>query len=272
MKVLRWRTGSLIVAVLALGALVAAGAYGAKLTTKSETATLPADSDTHTVTAQCPKGAKATGGGIQLSDDVSDYVAGSYPAGRRAWTAAALRTASELTDAEFTAFARCLKGAKLVTKSVTTGLTDDSAAHSVTAKCPKGTKVSGGGVALSNDDPFNVAEPSGSYPSGKREWTAVGEAYEPGVELTAFARCLKRAKLIRRSESFDMPDDSDTHTVTATCPKGTKATGGGIELSEPYDDYDQGSYPSGKRAWTAAGYDAGVVTAHVVCLKKPKKK
>jgi hypothetical protein len=234
--------------------------------------TLPPDEDTHTATAQCNQGAKAVGGGHQLSEDVDDYVAGSYPTGKRGWTAGGLRTIGQTGDSEVTAFARCLKRAKVSTKTATTTLPDDSAAHSLTVNCPKGSKVGGGGVALSPDDPFNLAEPAGSYPSGKREWTAVGEAYDTGVELTAFAKCLKGAKITRRSESFDMPDDSDTHTVTAKCPKQTKATGGGIELSEPYDDYDQGSYPTGKREWTAAGYDAGVVTAHVVCLKKPKKK
>jgi hypothetical protein len=68
-----------------------------------------------------------------------------------------------------------------------------------------------------------------------------------------------------------LPADSDTHTVTAKCPKGTKMTGGGAELSEPYDDFLQGSYPTGKRGWTAAGYDEGIVTAHVLCLKKKKR-
>jgi hypothetical protein len=29
----------------------------------------------------------------------------------------------------------------------------------------------------------------------------------------------------------------------------------------------QGSYPKGKRGWTAAGYDDGTVTAHALCLK-----
>jgi hypothetical protein len=269
-EVSRWHTASVATAVVALLGLAASLAFGAKLTTKSATATLPADNATHTVTAKCAKGAKATGGGVQLSDDLDDYVEGSYPAGKRQWTAAGARPDFLTGDSQLTALARCLKGAKLKTESASITLPDDNDSHSVTAKCPRGTKVSGGGVQLSNDD-FNIAEPNGSYPSSKREWTAVGEAYDPGIELIATARCLKKAKLIRRSESFDMPDDNATHTVTAKCPKGTKTTGGGIELSEPYNDYVQGSYPTGKREWTAAGYDAGVVTAHVVCLKKPKK-
>jgi hypothetical protein len=256
---------------IALLALMVGVASGAKLSTKSATVTLPSDQDTHRATAKCKQGAKAVGGGHQLSEDVDDYVAGSYPTGKRGWTAGALRTLGFIDDSELTTFVRCLKGAKVTTESATVSLPDDDVA-SVTVKCPKGSKVSGGGVAVSPDDPYNVAEPAGSYPSGKREWTAVGEAYDPGAELIGFAKCLKGAKIARRSESFDMPDDSDTHLVTAKCPKKTKATGGGIELSEPYDNYDQGSYPSGKRAWTAAGYDDGVVTAHVLCLKKPKRK
>jgi hypothetical protein len=258
----------LTAAVAAIVVLVAGLAYGAKLTTKSETAILPADADTHTVTATCAKGSKATGGGVQLSDDASDYAQGSYPAGKRGWTAAGYRNAGP-TDAEFTAFARCLKGAKLTTETATADILNDAQAHSVTAKCPKGTKVAGGGVQLSNDVDNEIG---GSYPSGKREWTAVGEPSSETGEVIASARCLKGARLVRRSASLDMPGDGATHTVTAKCPKGSKATGGGIELSEPYDDYVQGTYPTGKREWTAAGYDEGVVTAHVVCLKKPKKK
>jgi hypothetical protein len=264
---------ALAAGAIGLLAVVAGVASGAKLQTKTATATLPDDQVTHTATAECKKGSKAVGGGHRLSDDVNDYVASSHPTGKKKWTAGGLRTSDQTGASEVTAFARCLKGAKVSIESASIDLPDDDAAHSVAAKCPKGSKVSGGGVAVSPDDPFNDAEPTGSYPSGKREWTAVGEAYVADAELTSFALCLKDAKIKRRSESFAMPDDGDTHLVTAKCPKRTKATGGGIELSAAYDDYDQGSYPSGKRGWTAAGYDGpGSVTAHVLCLKKPKRK
>jgi hypothetical protein len=252
--------------LLALVAMMAGAASGAKLTTKSETATLPADSDTHTVTAKCPKGAKVTGGGIQLSDDLNDFVQGTYPEGKRKWTAAAWRDATIfITDTEFTAFARCAKGVKVSTESATTSLENDLAAHAVTAKCPKGTKVTGGGARLADDVNDYV---SGSFPASKREWTAEGHGAD---NLTVLARCLKGKRVTRASNSLDMPDDGATHTVTAKCPKGTKMTGGGVELSEPYDDFLQGSYPTGKRGWTAAGYDEGIVTAHVLCLKKKKR-
>jgi hypothetical protein len=263
--------------VIVLLALTVGVASGAKLTTKTATTTLPPDDVTHAATAKCPKGAKATGGGGQLTDPDNDYFQGSYPAGKRKWTATAARPDTFVGDEALTAFARCLKGAKLSMKSASTTLPDDSDAHSITAKCPKGTKVSGGGVKVSNDD-YNVAEPDGSFPSGNREWTAVGEAYEPGVELTATARCLADAKLVRKSETATLPGDATTHLATARCPRRTKATGGGVELSDPYDDFmAEGSYPTGKREWTAGAYRNPSVTdteftAHVVCLKKPKKK
>jgi hypothetical protein len=252
---------------VALVAVMVGVASGAKLSTKSATATLPGDATTHSVTVKCPKGSKATGGGGQLSDDLNDFWQGSYPAGKRGWTADGYRNV--LGNAEFTVFARCLKKAKLSTQSATTAVPDDGQAHSATAKCPKGTKVSGGGVQLSAPD---ITEPGGSYPSGKREWTGVGRPAGGPGELIVTARCLKGAKLVRKSRSFDMPDDGNTHEVTAKCPKRSKATGGGTQLSDPVIDYVQGSYPTGKRVWTAAGYDGGTVTAHILCLKKPKKK
>jgi hypothetical protein len=91
------------------------------------------------------------------------------------------------------------------------------------------------------------------------------------ISILALAGVASGAKLSTKSETATLPADSDTHTVTAKCPKGTKMTGGGAELSEPYDDFLQGSYPTGKRGWTAAGYDEGIVTAHVLCLKKKKR-
>jgi hypothetical protein len=249
---------------VALFGLAATLASGAKVSTKSETATLPSDANAHTLTATCPKGMKATGGGVQIGDDVNDFAQGSYPSGKRGWTAAGYRP-NLVEDSTFTAFARCLKGAKLSTESARASIPEDLEAHAATATCPKGTKVSGGGVQLTETD---LTEVGGSYPTGKRKWTAVGEAAGLPGDVIATARCLKKAKVVRKSESLNMPDDAAADTVSVKCPKGTKMTGGGAELAEPYEDYLQGSYPTGKREWTAVGLDEGLLTAHVVCLKK----
>jgi hypothetical protein len=260
------RGGLLAIALIGLAGLAASVAFGAQATTSSETATLPSDSTTHTVTATCPRGTKATGGGIQLSDDYNDFAQGYYPAAGRGWTAAAWR--SSAGDAEVTAVARCLAGARMTTKAVRGDILDDGASHEVTATCPTGTKLAGGGAKLSLPDNNELG---GSYPSGPREWTAIGRAAGGGPgEIVASARCLKNAKVAARSEDLVIPDGNFSYPVTATCPKRTKATGGGAELSNNFGDYVQGSFPKGRRSWTAVGYSAsqGTVTAHVLCLKK----
>src|SRR5262245_20344456 len=114
MRGLSRRAALLAIALIGLAG-VAAGFSGARTTTETETAALSSGAGTQTATAMCPRGAKATGGGIQLSDDYSDYAQGYYPAAGRGWTGAAYRGTTG--DAEFTAFARCLAGAKMTTKT-----------------------------------------------------------------------------------------------------------------------------------------------------------
>ena len=208
-RVVRSRTGRFTASFVAVIAVVGGVAYGAQVATKSESATLPADGTTHTVTAKCPNGANATAGGIRLSDDVDDYVQGTYPTGQGKWTAAGFRYPLQ-PDAEFTAFARCMTGAKTSTEDKTKPLADSETI--VKAKCPKGTVVSGGGAQLA-DDAGDYA--SGSFPSGQREWTAVGHG---SSDLTAQARCLKGEDVTQKSKHTDLLGDAQTHEVTAKCP------------------------------------------------------
>jgi hypothetical protein len=242
--------------------LVAAVAIAATVTTKSNTAALPGDATTHLVTVRCPDGTNSVGGGIRLSDAIDDYAQGSYP-GRRAWTAAGYNSAPP--DTEVTAFARCLRGARVSGVSKTAPVPADGSSHKAVAICPRGTRVAGGGIKIDDDD---ILETAGSYPSSPRAWTAVARPTGTPGEVTAFARCLSGKKLIQRSRAINMPSDAQTHEVTARCPEGTKLTGGGLELAEPNGNYLQGSYPEGRRSWTAAGYDGGVLTAHAICMKR----
>ena len=79
----RFRAATVVACAIA-GALLALGvAQAAKLTGKSETESLPNDSDTHRLDVSCPKGSRATGGGIRLDDDLNDFVQGTYPYLRR---------------------------------------------------------------------------------------------------------------------------------------------------------------------------------------------
>ena len=164
-------------------------------------------------------------------------------------------------------------GAKLATRSATVPLPVEFAAHTATAKCPKGTQVTGGGIRLA--DPFSDA-PEGSHPVGKRRWQAVGlrAPFASGPsELTSLARCIRGAKLRTRKKARPLPDQS-IRAVAAKCPRGWRVAGGGIRLGRP-DEQDQvlGSFPVSKRKWRAIGLkQAGEpndssVTAFARCVR-----
>jgi hypothetical protein len=264
----RSRTGWLVSAIV--GVLVLAGvAYGASVTTKSKTKTLPPDGAAHDATAKCSSG-KVTGGGVKLSDPVNDLAQASHPAGKHGWRAGAYRSNLQSTNAKYTVFARCLDKGRLSTKTKLRGLPSDGNAYLATVKCPLGTKPAGGGAKLTDEtnDFFQ-----GTYPSGERSWTAVAASGFGGTKFAAQARCLKGHDLVRKSKSRTLLNDDLAHAVTAKCPRGTKVTGGGVKLKDATNDFVVGTYPVGKRRWTAVGerYSGnsgnGKVTAFAVCLQ-----
>ena len=253
--------------VVALLGLVTV-AFGAKLTTKVKTVPLPPDDEPHSVTAKCPKASKASGGGFQVRDPSTDLAGATYPTARRKWTSVASRSSLFKSGSELTVAVRCLKDARVKTRSKTAPLPGDENPHSVTAVCPKGTKVAGGGIRLA-DPGDNIL---GTFPAGKRKWTAVANRGSVvSSELTAIARCLEDVKVTARSETGPLLDDETPHTVTARCPKGTRVLGGGAETG-PTAGSVRGSYPVGVRRWRTIGRVIAVgdieLTAHVLCLKK----
>lgn len=257
----RFRAAAVVACAIA-GALLALGvAQAAKLTGKSETASLPNDSDTHRLDVACPKGSRATGGGIRLDDDVNDFVQGTYP-NLGGWRVAAFRRNISPGPSRFTAYVRCLRSKKVTNVSEKVDLIDTATLDTAFAKCPKGTWIGGGGGELGDDVNDYL---SGSYPYSNRQWLALGHG---NATMAAHAVCIGGAKPKIRTKAFEMPGDDATHKVTVKCPKGTLATGGGGRLDDPLGNYFQGSYPTGKRKWTAAGFDTGVLTAYVVCRKR----
>jgi hypothetical protein len=155
----------------------------------SHSKSLPADSSTHTTSVACPSGTKITGGGIQLGDDVNDYVEGTYPSGSTGWVVAAYRDSSSATASTFKAWAECLPAAQVTIKSKKFSLPQDSAGHIGKVSCPTGTHVTGGGVKLTTP---NEDTPEGSYPAGKTGWNGVAARYGTGTgSFTSFAVCLK---------------------------------------------------------------------------------
>jgi hypothetical protein len=164
-------------------------------------------------------------------------------------------------------------GGELKHKSKTEAVPDDAQAHFATAKCPKGHKLTGGGAQLSDADA--AAFQDAAYPLSKREWTASGLNFitfsGEDPEVTADAICLRDAKTKLRSASEE--GGGGRTVAAATCPQGSKVSGGGIEL-DPETTIGLGSYPDGGRKWAAVGSapPGADVSAHAVCLEDRKLK
>jgi hypothetical protein len=140
-------------------------------------------------------------------------------------------------------------------------------AGSVTAKCKRGQSALAGGFATRAFEPTDEAGPVTRFtsrPVGKRAVKArafnFGET-DPGT-LDSFAYCGKRARppKIRSNRVQIAPTESDS--VIARCPRGSKAIAGGFGTN-PFSK-DQGpeiltltSKRAGKRAWKVAGFNIG---------------
>src|SRR6476646_531188 len=80
-------------------------------------------------------------------------------------------------------------------------LPNDQGIHSATTKCTGGTSVVGGGIRFT--DPVNDYH-EGSYPKGSNSWKTVaygGLGAPSDATNTAYARCLKGANVIVKSNS-----------------------------------------------------------------------
>jgi hypothetical protein len=155
-------------------------------------------------------------------------------------------------------------GAKLKTRSAT--ITVDEV-EPTTATCPRPTKAISGGFEGDHDvDDPNSAEiaPLGSGRSGKRGWEARGFSRGPVEgELTVYAYC-RAEKVKERSTSVTLepppPGQAEAVSLTAKCPRGTKAVSGGFDNPDAFSMGSSGalvfthqSLKRGKRRWLVSG-------------------
>ncbi len=183
---------------------------------------------------------------------------------------------SEAGD-DATAFAMCAAeppGALTIVESASsTGDEAATAATGVTATCPAGTRLVGGGVLGTPASAPNL-RPVGSFPgdalgraalAGARDpdsWTAIAAApnVTAGAVTRAFALCSEDADLHTTVARLDAPGpqtSSASVAVTATCPVGTRLLSGGVRLdasgsAPPQGIHLRGSYPSSQEGAPAA--------------------
>jgi hypothetical protein len=125
--------------------------------------------------------------------------------------------------------------------------------------CPAGTKVLGGGVSLPvtfDDDAWiETSTPGAGTLAVDDGWTAVGGVGERNAKMSVTAICGKDKLKYVGEEGTAGP--STYGEATATCPAGTRITGGGVAtdglalvaltISSPVDSADPNTKPD--NAW-----------------------
>ncbi|MGH3702560.1 MAG: hypothetical protein ACRDQY_24560 [Pseudonocardiaceae bacterium] len=263
-------------------------AVSAPMTNTSGTAT--------TAVAGCPAGTKLVGGGLQVGKATPATttpvnglkVNGTYPSDAGAtpittfavnptfWAAAGgFGSQSEASD-QVTSFAVCATvgplgspigvAVRLVAVASINGPTTPLTTAAVTATCPTGTELVGGG-ASGTPASSKSFKPIGSFPSNSngtmvpdgthhpQSWTAVGSAggmANPANVTTAFAVCSAPPLLPTTVVRVNAPGPqvgSTFVTVPATCSAGSQVLSGGVNVdnsSGPLQEgvHLRGSYPS----------------------------
>lgn len=251
--------------------------------------------------ADCPAGTKLIGGGIRLGkasptdtttptnglkvngtypSDATGTPVGNFAVNPRFWTAAGGFGGQSEAGDQVTSFAMCAivgpvgSAARVVAVASINGPTTPATTASVTATCPLGTELVGGG-ALGTPANSPSFKPVGSFPSdasGKmlpngtknpRSWTAVGSAggaTNPANVTTAFAVCSTPPSLQTEVSRVDAPGPqvgSTFVTVPATCAAGTRLLSGGVNVDNSTGPLQQGVHLRGSYPSDAAGNPVG---------------
>jgi hypothetical protein len=165
--------------------------------------------------AFCPSGQKAVGGGFSNanvdSQTTASHSAGAY---NGSWKSV------DSGGGSITSYVICVGSAFTTNYQTASWNGAVSGEAEGIINCPSGYEASGGGFDLTsgtvgNSNPFNVV--SSSTPIG---WKAGGnvKALSSG---TAYGTCVK-------TTSYAIVTNSGTNSVTATCPSGDVAIGGGF--------------------------------------------
>jgi hypothetical protein len=255
-------------------------ATGAKLKTRSAATTLsPGEVDS--VSAKCKRGTRAVAGGFDTGVDlpptglIMPYIARAE--GPRRWSSAGANFADEFPG-ELTSFAYC-RDQKIKRGSAETTLSGGET-DTLTARCPRGTKVASGGF----DSPDFFVEPGAataifpfeSKKTGRREWTVSARNLgDVSGDLVAQVNCHERKGLKTADEELFI-DPGGVHDVVAECPAGQRVASGGFDFSlEPLmAAFVSTSHKIGKRSWEVKAYDfaaPATLTAYAYCEKKGAK-
>lgn len=195
----------------------------------------------HTAHATCPAGAEITGGGVASSPKVVIMESGVGAIASTMWEVTAVNPTGRKRSVTITA--DCAKVANLPVGTTfnlsTVQFVTGAAANSSKEICNAGALLGGGFQADTADSAFHIAYTSVSdgpdFDSDRNDAIVVGYDNETGVSvnLTIEAICMtSTAGMTYVDHSVNAAANSFT-TVSASCPSGTRVTGGGAELPNP---------------------------------------
>lgn len=253
-----------------------------KLATKTFRMNSPHQRDRMDV--RCPGGRYPLGGGMITSPPLGADGEGVFPhsyerlGAQRGWHITAwLRDPTVPIDASrsVTLQAMCARGLVPYSAPHKTAFTLPGQTKTVTATCPKGQVLMGGGYQR-----FDFLNDGGNYPTesraiGTKRWRVSGTAYGAyGGELTAIAYCVPgKGRLLREVSSPVAPvaNGAVASATSARCPKGTRLTANGFSLNGGQLAFFAGASLNGNNTATAHAFGAfgpaPGLTAYGYCLK-----
>ncbi len=250
--------GGVLLAVLALVPFALAG--GDRTVESHKFTATPGSTTTDLV--KCKEGSQLSGGGHSITpvagNENSSRVKSLFPVGSRKWyvTLDSFHAADRAAES----FVICRKGNKLESVSKDEPIDGEvDQFPDVTAKCPRGTSVTGGGGATTggHGDVYMLE----SRPKGERGWyVKTFVSFSHVGEQEAFAICDHD-----KGNKYETAKETDTAidlrrskrgtvsqvTAEAKCPKGSETSGGGYATSEMQDPNQSviDNRPDGKRTW-----------------------
>ena len=231
---------------------------------------------TGTISAPCPTGKVATGGGARVSnpDDLGS------PALTRAFLPPNGHGVPTKFDARISQFNGNSAAGSAYAVCVKKGRVRHIHAHSetgtgtITATCPSGQVATGGGAltffAFTTGDHIARSQPLTNSHNVPRGWKATIEAGAGGsAEGGAYAACVKK----KHAPPLKVRRKHGSGGFSVGCKRGQTATGGGVSVDQPAAEYLIRSQPLTRAHHVAHGWKAGIRqgpgagpgTAFVVC-------
>ena len=281
----RRRTSSFAIALAAslLGAAVFTSGAGA-LTLASQTYQLSGADAKQRLTVRCPgKKALPYSGGM-VTDPLGPNGEGVYPHSyerlgvQRGWHVTPVLYSPSVQRSESRSVTlQVVCGPRLgpVSSPHNTVFVSPGETETVTATCPKGNRLLGGGFQRTNFVTRGGNYVTESRASSDRSWQVSGGAFGNfGGELTAIAYCLKAGSALVSEVDAEtaLPLNESATTTTPACPPGSSMVGGGFSTSPGGSALVSSAYFNADGTWSATAYNefgpTATLSAHAYCMTK----